>query len=1155
MKEYNIETKDFCNLYVFGKKGSGKSWFIEELLKQMDLKFLNSNQFYSTYDALLIDKNYEVNIQFKEIRSFEEIDKFHRSNGHGMIFLVIISVDYFNDNMYEKEFLNKVAKIFPDAIVYFVLLGNMNKNFISNRNKNLKIEFKINLNSITPKMNKTIRDIFLIVEYGDEEFYFFRKILKNSILNHCTDRLLLVKQKIEKSIINESEKLDLGKSGITSLYEIPELFNCVNLKELILSNEWSIFKNNKWHREYSDNHDENNIISFIPNEIKKLEKLEKIIIGGDWNLEKKKYYGWRIKSLTPLLSLSNLNFINISNNKISSIKNLDRLRKLETIHLNNNKIKALHFDQGLNSLTEIYLSNNFLTNINFLERYEFKSLKTIDIHANKIKDLEPIKRNIEKLGVSNSKWKKNTINISKNPLIKPPMEIVNIGKNAVLKYFEDINVGKHYINNEIKLILVGNSEVGKTTLAKYLDNEKDLEEKHCSTHWLEERQVTSKHILDKIKQKCTINLFDFGGHDFFHDTHHLFFSSNTIYILLWDEYSNCLNKRIVIQEVSTGIEKEVEFQDFPLEYWLDSIKYYIQEDKIEVFDFKTDSNKDFNSDVLVIQNKVSNQEEIVFLNNDKLKEIYPFIYDFINISIIEKRRLEYFDLLLSEMLNNMQILGARLPSYYGKVKEAIDNYNADAIISLNQFVNFCNSINGVSINNEQAKILANYLNQIGKLMYYPKSKFKDKIYINKKWVIDKIYKILEGLYDKGGEFDDEYLDYVFNKSLSKNEKSSIINLMLEFNIIFKHPYNKLYIAPLYLPEKPNKLVNLFISENILPYRRFLYKGFIFKNVILNFFQEYGKYVLVFNSKDKDYYYYWRDGLILKDPSSGEIIKIQFFLGDNDGNAHIDIYRLSDNSDDKFISEIVKFINDVNEGFEIEETVTIDGEYYLSYDLINKNAKEGRLVFTEKSLHERKSNKVEQKVFQLKDYSMFIKDGIKRKKVVISYSKKDLARVHTFIRYLQPLIDMELIERPWYCTLLNPADIWDEKIQENFEKADIVFFMVSEYFYSTQYIVEKEIKTVIDRYDNGGQVKIVPIILEHYDWGRKDPYNLQRFSALPYQAKPISDFNNEKLAWNTITASVKHMIEKDLDPAKIEILSRDLQEIYERQVNGKLDKNS
>ncbi|MGJ8660383.1 MAG: hypothetical protein ACSHWV_11095, partial [Cellulophaga fucicola] len=75
------------------------------------------------------------------------------------------------------------------------------------------------------------------------------------------------------------------------------------------------------------------------------------------------------------------------------------------------------------------------------------------------------------------------------------------------------------------------------------------------------------------------------------------------------------------------------------------------------------------------------------------------------------------------------------------------------------------------------------------------------------------------------------------------------------------------------------------------------------------------------------------------------------------------------------------------------------------------------------------------------------------------------------------------------------------------------------------------------------------------WGRKGSYNLQRFSALPFQAKPISDFSNEKIAWNSITSSVKLMIEKDLDPNQIDIISRDLQEIYERQVMGKLDNNS
>ena len=97
----------------------------------------------------------------------------------------------------------------------------------------------------------------------------------------------------------------------------------------------------------------------------------------------------------------------------------------------------------------------------------------------------------------------------------------------------------------------------------------------------------------------------------------------------------------------------------------------------------------------------------------------------------------------------------------------------------------------------------------------------------------------------------------------------------------------------------------------------------------------------------------------------------------------------------------------------------------------------------------KNNGLEQKVFELKKYTMFIEEGIKKKKVVISYSKKDLVRVHTFVRYLKPLVDLELIEQPWYCTLMNPAEEWDAKIQSRFNDADIIFFMISEYFYSTQ----------------------------------------------------------------------------------------------------------
>lgn len=252
--------------------------------------------------------------------------------------------------------------------------------------------------------------------------------------------------------------------------------------------------------------------------------------------------------------------------------------------------------------------------------------------------------------------------------------------------------------------------------------------------------------------------------------------------------------------------------------------------------------------------------------------------------------------------------------------------------------------------------------------------------------------------------------------------------------------------------------------------------------------------------------------------------------------------------------MLKFIRDVNQGYELEEMITLDGIDYISKELLEENAKIGKHVFSEKKLSEPVKSE-QQKLFKLKDYMEFIDNPVKKKKVVISYSKKDVAQIHTLKRYLRPLVDAELIEEPWYCTSLNPGDDWDGKIKHKFQEADIIFFMISEYFYSTKYIIDHEIKTAIDRYDNGESIKIVPIILEFYDWGRKNPHNLQRFSALPYQAKPISDFGNPKLAWSTITSSVKMMIEKDLDPGKIEIISRDLEEIYERQVKGKLDNNS
>jgi len=988
---------------------------------------------------------------------------------------------------------------------------------------------------------------------------FIKPIWNTAVTKDTTDEnkvsftdLSRVSLLIEACLENRSKKLDIGNCGLRDLAVIPELFECTHLEELILSNEWAVYQDETWQKEKSNNKGIPNSISVIPESISQLKELRTLICGGDWNVSKnKKWNRWGISTLGPITKLTKLEYLNISNNQLTGLTGLNRLASLRIAHLNNNEISRVESLVDLRHLKELNLSNNRIKKTEFLS--DLQNIQTLDLHSNSIKDLRPLRNIIERIGISNNKWEVNALNIAKNPLEQPPIEIVNLGKEAVIRILQDIEKSGRYVNKDIKIILAGNSEVGKSTLVKYLDEEKGLEDEHEPTLWMAEKEIRSKYSIKAIGEECLLHVFDFGGHDYYHDTHHLFYGTNTIYLLLWDDKTNNLERRKTFQKSRDGGEVEIETQDYPLRYWLDSVKFHTRDVEADNFEFEIEREVTYNSSLLVIQNKVSDASKIMFLNNKQLKTDYPFIYELINISIkLPKRNLTHFDNLFSEMLNNMKIIGAILPKFYEPIKNSISSYDPSQapILTFIEFLDYCNKILGNPIDEDQCRTLVRYLDQVGMLLYNDKTS-EGKVYVNKRWLIDNMHKILEKLTEKKGRFK---RSYAVNILKTKEEiVDDVLTMMQEFRMIFKHPYSDTFIAPLYLPLMPDGKVSLFLDKKQIPFRRFEYNGFIHKSVILSIFQKFGtQYPL---DENDDLYYYWKNGLIIKNPTTGEIIMIKFHLGTTDGNACIDIYELNNHNPSGFRDEVINYIREVNKDYELEEMVTLDGKEYISKKLLEENARIGKYIFSERKLSEPLKSKQYQKLFKLKDYTEFIDIPVKKKKVVISYSKKDVAQIHILRRYLRPLVDAELIEEPWYCTLLNPGDDWDAKIKDKFLEADIIFFMVSEYFYSTQYIVDKEIKVAIDRYNNGESIKIIPIILEFYDWGRKEPYNLQLFSALPYQAKPISDFNNPKIAWNTITASVRMMIEKDLDPGKIELIGRDLEEIYERQVKGKLDNNS
>jgi len=172
-----------------------------------------------------------------------------------------------------------------------------------------------------------------------------------------------------------------------------------------------------------------------------------------------------------------------------------------------------------------------------------------------------------------------------------------------------------------------------------------------------EKEVKSKLILDRIGQQCMLRLFDFGGHDYYHDTHHVFFSKNSVYLLLWEPATNDLKLRSSLQEGPDKKINRVETQDYPLEYWLDSVKFYNKGVQPVNFDFKSNKKDVYDTWLLLIQNKTANRGQMKPLKNDCLLERYSFIFEFLNLSIINpKRNMTYFDSVLLDMLDNTAIL-------------------------------------------------------------------------------------------------------------------------------------------------------------------------------------------------------------------------------------------------------------------------------------------------------------------------------------------------------------------------------------------------------------------------------------------------------------------------------------------------------------------
>lgn len=130
-----------------------------------------------------------------------------------------------------------------------------------------------------------------------------------------------------------------------------------------------------------------------------------------------------------------------------------------------------------------------------------------------------------------------------------------------------------------------------------------------------------------------------------------------------------------------------------------------------------------------------------------------------------------------------------------------------------------------------------------------------------------------------------------------------------------------------------------------------------------------------------------------------------------------------------------------------------------------------------------------------------------KKVFISYSHKDEAHKDALDEHLSMLKRSRIIDS-WHDRKIIAGQDWSKEISEHLEQSELILFLISPSFLSSDYCFNLEMWRAI-KLHNEGKAQLIPIVVRACDWATSE---LSTFQAVPKDAKPITSWPNPDEAW-------------------------------------------
>ena len=875
------------------------------------------------------------------------------------------------------------------------------------------------------------------------------------------------------------------------LVEIPkELSDLANLKEL---------------------HLRDNKIAALPHELGGLSSLTRLDLSHN------------LLSAVPqaLGKLTNLKVLCLSHNKlVTAPRKLETLTKLTQLDLSHNKLKQVPNELGcLTNLIELFLDHNQLEmvpkklgklsnlmrlslsynqlevvpeelgNLNSLMRLtldhnqlvqvpgslsKIMGLVTLDISYNQLKRVPKGLKDLVNLTAfylhGNEK-----LSLSREILGPTWKEVGNGATPAspqeILDYYFRIQSDRTPLN-EAKLILVGFGSVGKTSLVnRLIHNTFDLNSKKT-----EGIQITQWPICLNGDEDITLHVWDFGGQEIMHSTHQFFLTERSLYLLV-------LNGR-------QGHE------DADAEYWLELIQSFGGD-----------------SPVIVVLNKV--QEHPFDVNRRALQEKFPAIRAFLHTDCGADIGIDQLRTVIERESDRLEYLRAPFPSSWVTIKNRLAGM-AENYISFEKYRDICDQDGETDLSAQDS--LAVHLHSLGiALNYKDDTRLRDTHVLNPHWVTNGIYTLLNAheLADTQGELEVSCLTRTLDPQNYPRERHGfLLELMRKFELCFPFAEeDNRYLIPDLLDKQQPREATAFnpadclnfryrypiLPEGLLP--RFIVRTHVLSNQALR----------------------WRTGVILSFEGNRALVRAdrqdRYVTISVDGPVA---------SRRRLLAVIRSDFDRIHRSFKFipQELVPIPGHPNLTvtYKELIAREKKGRQSFEVVLDNDELLELNVQDLLNGIDIEGSRKrttreEGRRPLRLFYSYSHKDEVLRDQLDTHLKILERQNLIQ-PWHDRRIDPGMEFAVEIDDNLNRADIILFLVSADFMSSDYCYDTELPQAL-RLHESGDATVIPILIRPVDW-QSSP--LATLSVLPTNGRAVTQWSDRDAAWLDVEAGIKRAIE-------------------------------